>query len=230
MLSQVVMLDLSPRAGETILDLGCGDGKLAAAMQKLGCEVVGVDSSPSLTAAARARGVDARLGNAEEIDFDESFDAVFSNAAIHWMPRHEELSRRVHRALKPGGRFVAELGGRGNIACIIAAMEEALAELGFRFDERNPWTFPSAEGFRELLELAGFRVEKCALRPRPTTLPTDARGWFDTFCGGILSDIPPETRPALISRMVELCRPHLCSREGTWIVDYVRLNFVAVKP
>jgi len=229
-LSQEVMQDLAPQRGERILDLGCGDGALAEVLMGVGCDVIGIDSSASLVEAARARGVDARLGDAQAIEDDGTFDAIFSNAALHWMPAQAALSQRVFRALKPGGRFVAEMGGAGNIAQIRAAMTEALAEIGIAFADRDPWTFPTPEGHRALLQEIGFRVTKCALRDRPTVLPTDVRGWFVTFSQEILADLDPDRRAAVIDRMVELCRPTLCDAAGKWTVDYVRLNFVAEKP
>lgn len=237
-LTQEVMQDLSPQKGEKILDLGCGDGELAAIMQGLGCKVVGIDSSPDLVSAARARGVDARVGDAQEIDFrgevkgelDGEFDAVFSNAALHWMPHQDQIIRRVYMALKPGGRFIAEMGGAGNISCIAKAMTIALAEHNIDFATRNPWTFPTPETQQTRLERAGFKVSKCALRPRLTILPTDVRGWFVTFCSQILSDFSPETHVKIIDRLEELCRADLCGADDKWVVDYVRLNFAAVKP
>ncbi len=228
-LSNEVMKDLSPRAGERILDLGCGDGELAEFLLTLGCHVIGIDSSASFVEAARARGIEAILGDAQEIDFDSEFDAVFSNAAMHWMPHQWALALRVFRALKPGGRFVAELGGAGNISRLRTAMSTALAEFGIDFAARNPWTFPTPQDQRARLENAGFRVVKCILRDRPTVLPTDVRGWLLTFGQEILADLDAASRETIIGRMVELCRPVLCDAAGKWTVDYVRLNFVAVK-
>ena len=229
-LSQEVLLDLTPQRGEKILDLGCGDGALAEVLMGLGCDVVGIDASASLLEAAKKRGVKARLGDAQAIKDDAAFDAIFSNAALHWMPAQATLSKRVFRALKPGGRFVAEMGGAGNIAQIRASMTEALAEIGIAFADRNPWTFPTPEEHRALLDEIGFRVTKCALRDRPTLLPTDVRGWFVTFSQEILDDLDLDHREAAIDRMVELCRPALCDAAGKWTVDYVRLNFVAERP
>lgn len=229
-LSQEVMQDLAPRKGERILDLGCGDGELAEVLMGLGCDVTGVDSSASLVEAAKGRGVNAHLGDARKIDYHAHFDAVFSNAALHWMPEQAILSQRVFRALKPGGRFVAEMGGDGNIAQIRASMTDALAEIGIAFADRDPWTFPAPEEHRAILEESGFQVIKCSLRDRPTELPTDVRGWFVTFGQEILGDLDPDQQQAIIDRMVELSRPALCDAGGKWTVDYVRLNFVAVRP
>ena len=230
-LSGVVMQDLSPAPGEVILDLGCGDGTLAAVMQKCGCRVIGVDSSESMVAAARNRGIDARKCDAQDMmEFAGEFDAVFSNAAMHWMPRQDDVIHHVHASLKPGGRFVAELGGKGNIAHVRTSLACALSEIGIDFASRDPWTFPNAAAQRARLEAAGFRVIKCALRRRPTVIPTDMKGWMTTFCSGILSDLPSECRHAVIGRTVELCRPVLRDPHGKWVLDFVRLNLVAIKP
>lgn len=228
-LTQEVITDLSPKRGDAILDLGCGDGVLTKELVQFGCSVTAIDNSPDFVKSARARGINALLQDSQTIAFDGEFDAVFSNAAMHWMPRQSELIGRVYRALKPGGRFVAEMGGAGNIAHLLKAMTAALGELGIDFADRNPWTFPNAQEQRRRLEKSGFRVDKCRLRDRPTLLPTDVRGWFVTFCQAIIADIETETREKLINRMVEHCRDALCDVSGNWTIDYVRLNFVAVK-
>jgi ubiquinone/menaquinone biosynthesis C-methylase UbiE len=230
-LSQEVMKDLSPRQGEHILDLGCGDGELAALMQNQhGVTVLGIDSSESFVETAQKRGVNARVGDAQDMQFDCEFDAVFSNAALHWMPQQQELIKRVFKALKPGGRFVAEMGGAGNIRLIRQAMTEILAERGVDFASRDPWTFPTPDEHRERLLQAGFNVIKCNLRKRPTPLPTDVGGWFETFCNEILSDFSMSDRRQSIDAMAEQLRPKICDADGTWTADYVRLNFIALKP
>ena len=222
--------DLATRQGERLLDLGCGDGVLTRHLMDLGCIVVGIDSSPSFVEAARSRGVDARLCDAQEIEFEDEFDAVFSNAALHWMRRQKQLSNRVYRALKPGGRFVVEMGGEGNIETIGDALATAMDEHELDFDARNPWTFPNPMTHARMLTSIGFEVRKCELRRRPTVLPTDLRGWLATFSQELLAGLDDQVRNAVMDRTVELCRPELCDDNGNWTVDYVRLNFVAVKP
>ncbi len=229
-LTTKVLQDLSPKQGERILDLGCGDGVLAQEVLKSGCTLVGVDTSPGLVEAARRRNVDARLADAQEVEFFEEFDAVFSNAALHWMPRQRELSRRVYRSLKPGGRFVAEMGGKGNIARLCKALNKAMGEFGLSFAQRNPWTFPDPSVHAEMLASLGFDVRECALRARPTPLPTNLQGWLVTFTQQLLEDLDGKIRSTVIDRTVELCQPELRSSDGTWVVDYVRLNFTAIKP
>ena len=146
------------------------------------------------------------------------------------MPRQQDLMARVFRALKSGGRFVVEMGGAGNIALIRRALTEILAERGIDFARRDPWIFPTPDEQRNRLEQAGFKLIKCHLHPRPTPLPTDVRGWFETYCNEILSDFPNSDRADVIDDMVERLRPQICDAKGIWTVDYVRLNFVAMKP
>ena len=229
-LSGEVMQDLSPKQGECILDLGCGDGVLTRRIMDRGCAVIGIDASPDLVSAARSLGVDARLCDAQSIEFDGMFDAVFSNAALHWMKRQREVGLRVHRALKPGGRYVAEMGGRGNIDILSRAMATALAEIGIDYSLCNPWTFPDPKSHSDLLSGIGFDVRKCELRDRPTPLPTDIHGWLSIFARQLLSGLDATARKTVVNRIVDLCRPELHRSDGTWWVDYVRLNFVAVKP
>ena len=174
---------LAPQAGERILDLGCGDGPLTAKLRAFGCEVVGVDGSAEFVEAARARGLDARVMDAQALVFDAEFDAVFSNAAMHWMKRQDDVMSGVARALRPGGRFVAEHGGAGNVAAIVAALCAELGARGIACDEYNPWIFPGVEDQRARLERHDFGVESIELIPRPTPLPGDMVGWLQTFCG-----------------------------------------------
>ena len=139
---------LAPRPGERILDLGCGDGALTEKLAAAGCDVVGADASAELVKAARARGLDARLMNGEALDFDGEFDAVFSNAALHWMLRPDAVIDGVYRALKPGGRFVGEFGGAGNVATIASALEAALDRRGLRRQGREPLVLSKRRGIR----------------------------------------------------------------------------------
>ncbi|HET8727589.1 MAG TPA: class I SAM-dependent methyltransferase, partial [Alphaproteobacteria bacterium] len=161
---------LAPRPGERILDLGCGDGALTAKLRDLGAQTVGADSSPDLIAAARALGLDARLVDGENLSFDAEFDAVFSNAALHWMRNADAVIAGVARALKPGGRFVGEFGGHGNVAAITVALLAVLARRGIDGAALSPWYFPTAEAYREKLESHGFAVDEIRLIPRPTPL------------------------------------------------------------
>ena len=222
--------DLKPQSGEAILDLGCGDGFLSGRIAETGARVVGVDTSPDMIAAAQARGLDARMVSAESLAFYEEFDAVFSNAALHWMPDQRVVIDGVWRALKPGGRFVAECGGHGNIAAIRIALLAVLGGRGFAREriECN-WFFSVAE-YRAMLENHGFVVEHIALIPRPTSLPSGMRNWLEIFRRGLLAELPSEDREAALDEMVALLKPVLCDRNGNWSADYVRLRFRARRP
>ena len=221
---------LAPRRGERILDLGCGDGALTERLVDLGCRVVGVDASTAQIAAARARGLDARVASGESLDFDDEFDAVFSNAALHWMRRADAVIDGVWRALAPGGRFVAECGGDGCVATIVEALSVALARRGHDARAANPWYFPTVADYRARLEARGFVVTSIALIPRPTPLPGDVTGWLETFAESFTGVLPESERAAFLAEVQEALRPALCDDEGRWTADYVRLRFAATKP
>lgn len=221
---------LEPRAGERILDLGCGDGVLTEKIAAAGAGVVAVDAAPDFIAAARARGLDARLMPGQSLTFEAEFDAVFSNAALHWMQPSEAVLAGVRRALKPGGRFIAEMGGHGNVASIIVALSAVLARRGIDAIAASPWYFPSADAYKEKLEAAGFAVEHVELIPRPTVLPTSIEPWLDTFAGDFLHPLDAAERRRACAEIAELLRPVLMDENGTWIADYVRLRFRATLP
>jgi len=225
-LGQDVATLLAPRAGERILDLGCGDGVLTAKLAASGATVIGVDASPELVAAARERGVDAEVVDGHALAFDGEFDAVFSNAALHWMRRPAEVVAGVRRALRPGGRFVAEMGGHGNVAAITTALRAALRLHGHA-DPAFAWYFPSAGQQARLLEDHGFRVDSIALLPRPTPLPTGMAGWLRTFSDPWLAEVAADHRDAVIDTAIELLAPALRDAAGAWSGDYVRLRFHA---
>ena len=218
---------LAPRSGERILDLGCGDGALTATLATQ-ASVVGVDQSAEQVAAAVARGLDARVVDGAHLPFAAEFDAVFSNAALHWMRTPDAVIDGVWRALKPGGRFVAECGGAGNVAQVLAALLAALARRGIDGRPSMPWFFPTAEDYRARLEKRGFTVRSIALIARPTVLPGALGDWLDTFAETFLALVPPAGRPALKADVEDLTRPYLF-HDGSWTVDYVRLRFAAVK-
>jgi SAM-dependent methyltransferase len=222
---------LAPRPGERVLDLGCGDGALTAKLAALGCRVVGVDASAEQIAAARALGLDARVVDGHALAFDQEFGAVFSNAALHWMKRDPgAVIAGVFRALVPGGRFVGEMGGAGNVGAIVAALEAAMARRGIDGRARHPWYFPTPEEYRQRLERAGFRVATMALIPRPTPLPGRLADWLDTFAEAFLSAVAPGERRALAEEVEATLAPALRGADGGWTADYVRLRFAAVKP
>jgi trans-aconitate methyltransferase len=218
---------LAPCAGERILDLGCGDGVLTAKLATMGCHVIGVDSSELQIDAARKLGLDVRVMSGEALDFDGEFDAVFSNAALHWMSNPARVIAGVRRALKPQGRFVAEFGGYGCVARIRKALVEALNRRGINGEAASPWYFPTVEDYSQQLTRGGFVVSYIALIPRPTPLPGDVAGWLETFAESFTSTLPAAERPAYIAEVREALRPELCDAEGKWTADYVRLRFSA---
>jgi trans-aconitate methyltransferase len=220
---------LAPQPGERILDLGCGDGVLTAKLAAMGCVVTGVDGSAAQVEAARRLGLDARVMNGEQLDFADEFDAVFSNAALHWMKRADDVIAGVSRALKPDGRFVGECGGHGCVAAIANALTAALARRGVDGAAANPWYFPTVADYRGRLEAHGFRADFIALIPRPTPLPGDITGWLETFAESFTAALPLEHRPAFIEEVRDTLRPVLCDGNGNWTADYVRLRFAARK-
>jgi trans-aconitate methyltransferase len=225
---------LAPRPGERIIDLGCGTGALTAQIAAAGAEVVGIDASEAMIARARELYPHLRFEVARGEDFavEVPVDAVFSNAALHWMFPPEVVAASVARALEPGGRFVAEMGGCGNIATIVAAVYQTLAEEGIpREQVRNPWYFPSIGAYASLLERAGFEVRFMQLFDRPTPLddcPNGIADWLRMFGGDLLTVVPADRRTRVQERVNELTRPRL-KREGRWVADYRRLRFMAVK-
>jgi SAM-dependent methyltransferase len=221
---------LAPSAAEHILDLGCGDGVLTEKIVAAGARVVGVDAAPDMVAAARARGIDARVLPGQNLPFDGEFDAVFSNAALHWMRPPEAVLAGVRRALKPGGRFVGEMGGHNNTAAIIVALSAVLARRGVDAHRLNPWYFPSAAAYRGKLAEAGFTVEEIRIIPRPTVLPTSIEPWLDTFAEAFFGALPQADRLPARAEVAELLRPVLMDETATWIADYVRLRFRATLP
>jgi trans-aconitate methyltransferase len=220
---------LAARPGEAILDLGCGDGALTERIAATGAVATGVDVSPGMVAAARARGLHVLEASADAMHFAGEFDAAFSNAALHWMPDAEAVIAAVHRALKPGGRFVAEMGGHGNIAAIRTALQAVLAEYGIDAETVAASSYPSPAQYRRLLEAGGFTLRSIELIPRPTPLPAGMEGWLNTFRNGVLDLLELEDRKRAVEEIVALLRPMLCDADGNWTADYVRLRFFAVR-
>ena len=221
---------LAARPGEEILDLGCGDGQLTQRIAATGASVRGVDASAEMVAAARSRGITADEARAEALPYaDRSFDAVFSNAALHWVRNQDAMMAEVHRVLKPGGRFVAEMGGQGNIAAIRVALMAVLAKHGYGDREDGVNYYPTPEGYTRRLTRHGFHVEQIALIPRPTPLAESGMaGWLRTFRRGVLDGLPESLRDTVVEETAALLAPALRDEEGNWTGDYVRLRFIAV--
>jgi trans-aconitate methyltransferase len=225
---------LNPRAGESILDLGCGTGHLTAQIAESGAQVTGADRSVEMVAAARAAypKLKFEIADARNLAYHEEFDAVFSNATLHWIHEPELVLRGISRALHPGGRFVAELGGKGNIRTMQAAFDEALVELGAAAaGEVNPWYYPSVSEYATLAEKNGLEIRFASLFDRPTELADGAAGmrnWIIMFGGDYLAKAGPGRQEEFLCRVEEILRPQLF-RDGRWWADYRRLRMVAVK-
>jgi SAM-dependent methyltransferase len=221
---------LNPQPGEHILDLGCGDGVLTAKIAATGAQVVAVDAASDMVAAAKAKGLDARVVPGQSLAFEREFDAVFSNAALHWMHPAETVIAGVSRALKLGGRFVAEMGGHNNTAAIQTAFRAVLGKRGIEALSLSPWYFPSAAAYGAKLEAAGFLVEEIAIIPRPTPLEAGFGAWLDTFADDFFAPLALADRATARQEVIDLLEPILKDETGLWIADYVRLRFRAVLP
>ena len=215
---------LDPKPGERILDVGCGEATLTRRIIERGATVLGVDNSPEMIAAARAKGVDALLLAAEDMQFFAEFDAAFSNATLHWVLQKEQAARAIFRALKPGSRFAGEMGGEGNIARLQQVVDEEMILRGYAppTDAHN-W-YPSPEEFAGVYEQAGFREIDARLIERPTPLAHGVAAWVTTFRRGWLdrAGVPEEERSDLAESVAD--------RFGPGPADYVRLRFIMRKP
>ena len=223
---------LEPERGERVLDLGCGTGHLTARIADAGATAVGLDASETMVTEARERYPECEFvhGDARAFTFDRPFDAVFSNAALHWIPEQDAVLDSVADVLRSGGRFVAELGGAGNVAAIVDAVRDEAASRGY--DVESPWYFPSVGEYATKLESHGLETRYATLFDRPTDLDGGADGlaqWLGMFGDGLLSAVPDEERAAVVSAVEDRLRDGQF-RNGTWVADYRRLRVVAVGP
>jgi len=226
---------LAPEPGERILDLGCGTGHLTAEIADAGAAVLGVDRSPSMVREARAAYPDIPFARADarSLPAEGAFDAAFSNAALHWIPEadHDAVLSTVREALVPGGRFVAEMGGRGNVAALVDATVAELAARGYAIE--NPWYFPAVGEYTSRIESHGFEVTLARLFDRPTELeggPDGLRNWLGMFGDSLLADVPEDERDDVLGAVEDWLREEMYDPETeTWTADYRRLRFVAVR-
>ena len=223
---------LAPRQGEHILDLGAGDGALTEKLVAAGAIVVAVDASAEMIAAARARGLDAHVMDGQALVFGPEFDAVFSNAALHWMLDPAAVAAGVFAALKPDGRFVGEMGGQGNIATLRAALHAELNARGYRTNDSDPQWYAAPDEFVSIYEAVGFTDISASLIPRPTPLPAGVAGWLRTFRTGFLdaAGVPDAEQDDVAQAVERRLESAFRQPDGTWLADYVRLRFSMRKP
>jgi trans-aconitate methyltransferase len=220
---------LNPQPGEHILDLGCGDGALTERIAATGAIVTGCDADPSMLQAAAARNLTAVRADMRALPFNAEFNAVFSNAALHWVTDQDSVLRGVHRALLPGGRFVAEMGGLGNIAAIRTALSATLQPYNIDPEQEAASLYPSVAAYTRLLGTNGFQINTITLTPRPTPLKSGMDQWLRTFRTAVFARLNEADREAAIAKTVALLEPILRDTEGNWWGDYVRLRFHATR-
>lgn len=221
---------LSPQAGERILDFGCGDGYVTHEIARSGAEVVGADHDARMVEATRARGLDARLVDGADITFDAEFDAVFSNSVLQWIRQPEPVIGGLTRALRPGGRLVADVAGLGNLAAVLVAMRAVSDELGGDPALAFPFYAPTAGEFGALLETTGLRIERLETSPRYTALPSELWNWIGSIFAPFFSQFDEATNEHAKERVLALVEPVLRDAAGQWHIDHVRIRVIARKP
>ncbi|RDW19756.1 class I SAM-dependent methyltransferase [Oceanobacillus chungangensis] len=225
---------LNPQNGEEILDVGCGTGDLTYEISKSGAIVTGIDSANTMIEAAKEKypNIQFHVQDAEQFSFDLKFDAVFSNAAIHWMKNQQKVVQNCYDSLLPGGRFIAELGGANNIQSIVDAIKEASERLSILYDfTLFPWVFPTKEKMIEHLTYAGFSIVAIELYERPTPLVGEdgIRNWLEMFSSNMFKNLTYSEKEAIYRETERILRPELYKENG-WVADYWRLRFIAEKP
>ena len=219
---------LNPQKNERILDLGCGDGTLAVEIEKFNTKVVAVDLSESMVEKTKEKSIEAYIMSATELPYENEFNAVFSNAVLHWVKEPETAISKISNALKTNGRFIAEFGGYGNIKYLTDAMQEVFDKNKEYGEFNNPWYFPKDTDYKQMLEANGFEVEYIELIPRPTKID-DITNWLDIFANGIVSHLTEEQQSVFKEEVRGILKPKIYNEKDGWVADYVRLRFKATK-
>lgn len=218
---------LAPKASDRILDVGCGDGSLSEKLKPLCKELIGIDASEQMIEAAKIKGINAFVRDAHQLSYAQEFDAVFSNAALHWMKEPQKVMQNIHKALKPKGAFVAEFGGYGNADAIVKSLSKELKQEQIVF--QNPWYFPTAEAYGSLLSEAGFDVTYIELFERFTPLNGHIQDWISAFGQSFFKDATRLQKQMILDKVTNTVKDTLLVGD-VWHVDYVRLRLKAVKP
>lgn len=224
---------LAPKQGERILDLGCGTGDLAQKLADSGVDVIGVDKSENMVAKALNKypSIPFVVQDATALTYTNEFDAVFSNATLHWVKPPIQALHCIYQSLKQGGRFVAEFGGKGNVQTITDEIIKQIKEAGFQFkEEQFPWFYPSIAEYSALMEEAGFRVTFAQHFDRPTQLDGEEglKNWIAMFGHLLFDGIPEQTKNDIIANVEANVKDSLY-RDGNWIADYKRIRVIGVK-
>jgi trans-aconitate methyltransferase len=228
-LGQPLLEMLAPKPTELIMDLGCGDGALTEKIAASGASVIGTDTSIAQARAARDRGLCVVVVDGHHLCLKRHVDAVFTNAALHWMKQPQRVVQEVWRCLQRGGRFVGEFGGKGNIETIRAALHAALRRRRVDPVTVDPWYYPSAEDFSKLLVNSGFEVGYIEIIPRPTQLPGELLNWLEIFAQPFINAAAKDHRQSFLDDVCRRTQSALRDANGRWTVDYVRLRFTALK-
>jgi trans-aconitate methyltransferase len=226
---------LNVQQGETILDLGCGTGHLTHQIQSMGAEVIGLDASPSMIKMAKENFPETcfAVGDATSLHFNEPFDAIFSNATLHWILNQDDLLHEVYHSLKPGGRFVVEMGGKGNVQKLLTTTREVLGRHGYiRQAGVQNFYFPSLGEYTHRLEQHGFTVTFAVLYDRPTQLHEGRQGvakWLSMFGDNYFEGIPQGKKYQMLEEITDQLEADYRADDGQWYADYKRLRFIAIK-
>ena len=219
---------LNPQNGEKIFDVGCGEGELATEIEKSGAKVFGIDMSEAMVKSACDQGIEVKVQDILKINYQNEFDAVFSNAVLHWVGKPDAVVANIHKALKKDGRFAGEFGGFGNCANVVEAMQEVFTDHPEFGEFNNSWYFPKADGYRKVLESNGFEVKYCEIIPRETPVK-DIKTWLEIFANGIIKDLDENQKEYFKNQVQKKVKTKLYVKEKGWFVDYVRIRFYALK-